>query len=317
MPSSNASEAHVAVVHGLRLHTPFEVWPGADHAQRQWSHEVRVRLQAVSQVNAEPRGDLIARAMENGELMYAFTRAKARVEFAFPQLCCGHFDFETAELELCAVDIDVAKLVLPNTVLAVLIGQAGDMTLHASAVVIEGQVLAFCGPSTFGKTTCAAALGLAGASAVTDDLLRVELSAGNPITCYPGVPEFRLRTTYDWALAAERVRPLADGRTGFTPGRVTDEKSPLGAIFFPRIGDPGSAIEVNRVQGEAAVRRVLQSARVAWTPRVGAAFLKQASTLASRVQLFELRLELSQLKRASYVEQLADVVRAASKQVSP
>ncbi len=62
---------------------------------------------------------------------------------------------------------------------------SGLSALRASAVAVGGQVLAFVGPPTSGKTSFAAHLVALGASFVTDDVLAIEKTADG-ILAYPG-----------------------------------------------------------------------------------------------------------------------------------
>jgi hypothetical protein len=63
---------------------------------------------------------------------------------------------------------------------------------HASAVQIDGCVVAFTGPSGAGKTTLAARLLLAGATFVADDVLALERD-GDAVIAHPGPALMNLR----------------------------------------------------------------------------------------------------------------------------
>lgn len=309
MPSSDGSElAYVSTIHGIRLHTPFELWPGAVNAQRKWSHELRVNVLSGEPAPKFGAGELLAEALHYGERSYAFERCDTRVHFTFPRLCSGCIDLRQGQLDVHVQDLETTALVLPNTIMAVVVNEFGDLTLHGSAVRIEDQTWAFCGPSTAGKTTCAAALASLGASAVTDDLLRVKFDERGGPLCFPGVPELRVRTPRGWALPSERVRLLSDERTGFTPEHITHDVSPLTAIVFPIASHRTVTPELVRVQGEAAVRRLLQASRIAWSPRVGLGVLRHLSRLVQHVALYELHVCLTDLYQPSQRSRLFDVL---------
>lgn len=302
MATSNPSErAHTSIIHGLRLATPFEIWPGARAGERKWSHALRVNVDNADAPSRFGAGELLAKATQHGELWYAFERHETRVNFTFPGVCSGHIELSHGQLDVHVQDAETSALVLPNTVMAVVVNELGDLALHASAVRLQGRTWAFCGPSTAGKTTCAAALASLGASAVTDDLLRVALAGRDQPRpeCYPGVPEFRLRAPHGWSLAPEHVRPLSDERTGFTPAHIADEVSPLHAIVFPISNATPVTPSLVRVQGEHAVRRLLQSSRITWTPRVGVGLLRQLSRVVKHVELYELHVCLAELYQPS------------------
>jgi len=65
-----------------------------------------------------------------------------------------------------------------GTILALILGLQGEHPLHASAVAVDGRAIAIAGASGSGKSTLAAKLCIAGASFVTDDLLRLTRDGG-------------------------------------------------------------------------------------------------------------------------------------------
>jgi hypothetical protein len=85
--------------------------------------------------------------------------------------------------------------------------QRGWLALHASAVVVDGAAVAFCGPSGRGKSTVAAACYAHGHEAVADDLTPVDPRA-SAATVNPGVPALEV----DGA-TAEGLGLDADGGT--------------------------------------------------------------------------------------------------------
>jgi hypothetical protein len=120
--------------------------------------------------------------------------------------------------------------VLPIAALA-----QGLELFHASAVQLEGRVLAISGAGGAGKTTLAAALMLAGATFVTDDVLALEL-ARDDLIAHPGPALMNLRE------AAARLLSPRDGALGVELGRDDaaarllvrrEERAlPLRAIYF-------------------------------------------------------------------------------------
>ena len=78
---------------------------------------------------------------------------------------------------------DIADLI--NTVVLFLVGHAGRVPLHASAVMVNGTALVFAGASGAGKSTLALAASRAGLPLLSDDTVFVQTS-----------PDFRL-----WSLA--------------------------------------------------------------------------------------------------------------------
>ena len=83
----------------------------------------------------------------------------------------------------------------------------GVPMLHASAVMIDGRVVAFLGRSGVGKSTLCAELAHSGCEFVTDDSLALRQDAAGGWRCFHGPPQLRL-----WPTAlSERLRIEADG----------------------------------------------------------------------------------------------------------
>jgi hypothetical protein len=80
---------------------------------------------------------------------------------------------------------------LTGPVLAVLLHQRGLFVLHASAVEIDGSVVAFLGSKGDGKSTLAACLKSRGHRLVSDDIVPVKFAADEVLTL-PGAPRIKL-----------------------------------------------------------------------------------------------------------------------------
>ncbi|HEX4934195.1 MAG TPA: hypothetical protein VFV33_13490, partial [Gemmatimonadaceae bacterium] len=88
-------------------------------------------------------------------------------------------------------DHDLASMDILGRVMATMLHAEGAVTLHASAVAIDGAAIGFMAPKFTGKSTLAAALTYEGAQLVSDDALAI--LPGSPIRVVPGVPSVRLR----------------------------------------------------------------------------------------------------------------------------
>ena len=80
---------------------------------------------------------------------------------------------------------------LLGTLLWITVLLGGRLPLHACAVEVEGQAVAFCGHSGAGKSTLAAALHRRGYRVLTDDLGVVAPVDGEALF-YPGFPRIKL-----------------------------------------------------------------------------------------------------------------------------
>ncbi|MCA9951803.1 MAG: hypothetical protein KDE48_19260, partial [Anaerolineales bacterium] len=83
----------------------------------------------------------------------------------------------------------------------------GVFCLHASAVAISGQVVAFVGESGWGKSTLAAFLHGDNWQFVADDVLPLEVGEEGT-TCLPNFPQLKLSAAQQWPLASPQRLPL-------------------------------------------------------------------------------------------------------------
>jgi len=98
----------------------------------------------------------------------------------FPNLGAFHFsarrgDSVSAEL-LSTVDADAALDSYRRMVVPMVLQARGLEALHASAILVDGSVVAFCGTSQSGKSTIAYALAHGGAVLWADDAVAFELT---------------------------------------------------------------------------------------------------------------------------------------------
>jgi hypothetical protein len=100
----------------------------------------------------------------------------------------------------CEVTIEIAddadmallRLFLFGSVMGFICHQRGLLPLHASAVAVGDQAIAFCGPPGMGKSTLAAFCVDAGARLVADDVLVVTVDSENRVMANPGMPKLKL-----------------------------------------------------------------------------------------------------------------------------
>jgi hypothetical protein len=116
---------------------------------------------------------------------------------------------------------------LLGPVLGFVLRLRGVVSLHASAVVVDGQAVAFMGPVGAGKSTLAALFAAHGCPVITDDVLPL-LHRGNAWWVQPGYPRLRL-----WPPSLKAVNRKPDGLPPVVPGwdkRYLD----LDTAFHPR-----------------------------------------------------------------------------------
>jgi hypothetical protein len=206
-----------------------------------------------------------------------------------------------------AVD-EAARADSVSRVLALAMHMQGVLTLHASAVSIDGQGVAFFAPKYHGKSTLAAALLRSGARLVTDDTLPIRIETAEML---PGVHHLRL-----WGDAAGRT---AHGEEGADPGRkllistlgdaeLQQQPVHIAALYVlvPQLPQPRQpAVRRERLTGIAATMALVQHAKLASLLRgqeAGTVFT-QAAALAGRVPVYALivQRDLERLMEAAAV----------------
>ena len=92
------------------------------------------------------------------------------------------------------------RLFLLGTVFGALCQQRRLLPLHASAIEVDGQCVAFAGPSGVGKSTLAAYFHDRGYNVMSDDICVVSLDIQGRPRAWPGIPRLKL-----WREAADAL----------------------------------------------------------------------------------------------------------------
>jgi hypothetical protein len=127
---------------------------------------------------------------------------------------------------------DTLRQLLMHQVLPLVLSRRGRVVVHASAVSIDGGVVAFVGPTDAGKSTLAAACCRAGATHVTDDaLVLVEADDGSHWRAVPSYAGLRLWSAsaqlLGWPSPAEAARQVPKLRFGPENCRIQFETARL------------------------------------------------------------------------------------------
>lgn len=193
---------------------------------------------------------------------------------------------------------EAARADVIGRVLAMAMHLQGVFTLHASAVsVAAGTGIALMAPKGYGKSTLAAALLRSGAALISDDAVPVRCISGGGARLLPGIHQVRL-----WGDAAERVglgSQPSEGRklvvTEFEHGRlVHDDVDFVGAyVLTPVVPNPdGPAVERVRLTVIDGALSLIEHSKVGALlgGREGPRFFDMATTVASRVPVYALRI---------------------------
>ena len=127
------------------------------------------------------------------------------------------------------------EFVMERGVLPRLLHLRGTTCLHASAIAVDGGVVAFCGQSGAGKSTLAAALVSRGFPLVTDDVLPLRADQSGDVWAGPGLPELRVYPATAELIGIDReVTPPLEGQTkaSWEPRRAPGIPLPLRAIYL-------------------------------------------------------------------------------------
>lgn len=220
-------------------------------------------------VDAMPDGDLVLHC-EIDRSYYAIARqSDGRYVFRILGLC--EFDL-SADLAHAVVHpaegttAEMAAILATGGFLAFQLYLRGHVVLHASAVEVAGRALAFVGHSGMGKSTMAALMCADGAHMVTDDVLRVDLTAGGP-RARLGATDVRLRKGAD-VLAESFERELPGRRTSVDDRQVlrlaatAGDDLPLDALVVPSPTRTGTSVELTRLSSKDALFALLSFPRL-------------------------------------------------------
>jgi hypothetical protein len=182
-------------------------------------------------------------------------------------------------------------------ILGLVLRLRGTTCLHASAISVHGQAIAFAGPQGVGKSTLAAAFAMRGCSILSDDVVALA-DRGHTILAQPGYPRLCLRPQFTACLQemsgqSGALTPHWDGAhmsldltaPGYT---FHSEPMPLAVVYFlvepsadashPRIESISGRDALMRLVGDTWATRLLD-------PSMRAAELDLLSRLIAQLRV--------------------------------
>jgi hypothetical protein len=189
---------------------------------------------------------------------------------------------------------DVVQTLVANLACGVLLHQRQVITLHASAVAVEGQVVAFIGDKGWGKSTMASALYRRGHRVITDDVLGIDVTPQGPALARPGVPQLKLWPDSVSGVLGEppkeleRVHEQSEKRVRSFSPPTSPLPKPLASIYV--LGG-GREVRIENLSPRAAFRYLLPHAytrRILQDTRASDWHLKQLTQLLSHVSVSRL-----------------------------
>lgn len=149
-------------------------------------------------------------------------------------------------------DEQLLRLTILGIALGILLHQRGVLTLHSSAVAVNGAAIAFLGAKGAGKSAIAGALQAQGYPVVTDDIVALDVHAANGPLVLPGVPQLKLWPDVAAFLGHEpealpRIHPQLGKRASSAGHDLSQVSWPLQGIYV--LAD-GAGVEVEALQAQ-------------------------------------------------------------------
>ena len=142
-----------------------------------------------------------------------------------------------------------------------LLRQRGYLVLHASAVDIKGNGVAFLGDSGFGKSTLVTAMSKKGHKFITDDVLRVKFDESNMPLALPSFPRAKLwddiiNHIKDQPNLVQKIHPEIEKYSFNIDTSFTTKPIPLKNIYILKNNDKN---EINLLKSQDALIELIKS----------------------------------------------------------
>ncbi|MBI3351136.1 MAG: serine kinase [Nitrospirae bacterium] len=185
------------------------------------------------------------------------------------------------------------RLFILGPVLAVILHQRGFLILHASAVEVNGNAVAFLGGSGWGKSTIAAALNGQGHAVLSDDVVAVDISGKVNPTLFPGFPQIKLNAEVVSVLShlPANLPPPHSGLAKYlcpVNRQITQRPYRLHRLF---VLSEGADQKVESTSRREAVMELISHSYCSRLLREGSQsrHFSQCANLANKVSIFRLR----------------------------
>jgi hypothetical protein len=267
-----------------------------------------IPMPELTEAPPESRADLHIRYTADlplptrAEGVVANFREDGRHFLAWPDVCA--FQFRGPDLiEVQPYpDTPVSYLAFPllGPIMALALHMRGLVTLHASAIDVEGRGVIFVGDKMAGKSTTAAAFLRAGYRLLTDDLLAIDQSDPSRPCILPAYGQIKLSQDAAQAVTIAHSQPLPLVYPAFEKRqhRLTDPFShvrivPARLYVLDRGGEQAA---VTRLAGPDALRAIMRYSYVTrfgkgvMFPAVEAWHVRSCIALASAVQVATLHI---------------------------
>lgn len=197
------------------------------------------------------------------------------------------------------------RLCVIGPIIAGLLHQRDFLVLHASAIAIDGVVVAFLGGKGWGKSTMAAYMQSRSHQLITDDVLALKVCLDGTVMAVPGFPQLKL-----WPNAAAFLSLDLEGMSRVQPDldkvghRLTCDfptlPLPLGHIYVLDMGDKVEILPLHLKDAFAELVRHSYMARYLQSSGTSALHFRQCTALVSSVPV-------SYLKRPPLIDKVPEI----------
>ena len=191
-------------------------------------------------------------------------------------------------------DPSAIRLFLLGPVMALLLHQRKMLVLHASAVIVDGNVIAFAGEKGEGKSTLAGAMNAAGHPLFCDDVLAIDLRDSDRIVAYPAFPQLKLLpdSAEQIGLSAidlPRVHPDCEKRAARIDGQCTPQALSVKRIYIIQTAEQEAIERLSPQNRLVELVRHSYLAPLLETTGESADHFRQVVLLANHVEIFALK----------------------------
>ncbi len=204
------------------------------------------------------------------------------------------------------LDPEGARKIERGVVRALVRHLQGRLTLHGSAVVVDGRAVVCVGPSGAGKSTLAAMLVGAGGELLADDMAAIEVpgDAGAPVVVAPSEDTFSLDDT---SLEATGLRAPDvvnwEGKWLVPSAKIARSPAPLAAVLALRFDGEAPVVKPLRGLGVLA-------ALVPCVPRFPTESVERHARELDQLEALARRGLVAELSRPRRIESARDTVEA-------
>jgi hypothetical protein len=210
-------------------------------------------------------------------------------------------------------DLRVIQLCVSGSVMGILLYQRGYQALHAGAVNVAGQAVAFVGESGQGKSSMTVTMLSRGHQLVADDIVPIDLK-NNCISAIPGYPQTKIGLEVAQVLGVNPeslifLHPKL-GKYAYRQEKdFSQDPLPLQSIY---VLEEGSEIQIERLSPQAAI---VELVRHSYGSRALQAAVSPGFHLLQSTEIFK-RVPIYRLQRPRLLSLLPEIAQLVEQNVN-